>query len=343
MGMAGPIFSSPGTTALRWPIATKVCPVDTPCAFCCAVWPAIQRRWGRESSWNSRTGRLRPARFMPAPVITANRPRIVSSATRIPIRQNAFGCDGRRELQRNMTIRRNQRPLSFPNLGHNPRRGSFHMRVNRVLILSLFYFATAMAKSEAQMNPGSPVVLGNEQIRVEAWIADERLHERYLARDEGQWIAIATAAEDGTAGPAAVIEADQSVAPGRVLKVVTDAAELVEEFAVGERQVIRKVRLCSQGPWIHVTTRLQPATPVKLHAFVDRFQFSHQPDWCFAPSVGGFIPDAQYKAPLILVQSGRKAFGIVPDVTELDRRTLQQCNHALDLDVPGGPRLAVGS
>jgi len=216
------------------------------------------------------------------------------------------------------------------------------MRVNRVLILSLFYFATAMAKSEAQMNPGSPVVLGNEQIRVEAWIADERLHERYLARDEGQWIAIATAAEDGTAGPAAVIETDQSVAPGRVLKVVTDAAELVEEFAVGELQVIRKVRLCSQGPWIHVTTRLQPATPVKLHAFVDRFQFSHQPDWCFAPSVGGFIPDAQYKAPLILVQSGRKAFGIVPDVTELDRRTLQQCNHALDLDVPGGPRLAVG-
>ena len=216
------------------------------------------------------------------------------------------------------------------------------IRINRVLILSLFCFSTVMAGSEAQMNPGSPVVLGNEHIRVEAYITDGQLHERYLARGEGQWIPIATDAEDGTAGPIAVIEADQNVMPGKALRATTDGNELVEEFSVGEQQVVRKVRLCSQGQWVHVTTRLQPAPQVKFHAFVDRFKFSHQPDWCFAPSVGGFIPDAQYKAPLILVQSGRIAFGIVPDVAELDRKTLRQCNHTLDLNVPGGPTLTVG-
>jgi hypothetical protein len=198
------------------------------------------------------------------------------------------------------------------------------------------------AISKAQMNSGSPIELSNEQIRVEAFIANGRLHEAYFARGGGQWISIATAADGETAGPSAVIGADNGIVPGKMLKIATDGKELVEEFAVGEGRVVRKVRLCSPGPWVQVTTRLQSALGVKLHAFVDRFKFSGQPDWCFAPSVGGFIPDAQYKAPLILVQSGQRAFGIVPDVAKLDRRALQQCNHALDLDVPGGPKLSVG-
>ncbi|MFA5263474.1 MAG: hypothetical protein WC378_06575, partial [Opitutaceae bacterium] len=192
------------------------------------------------------------------------------------------------------------------------------------------------------MSPSSPIILSNERVRVEAWIADGQLHERYLARSEGQWMQIATAADGGATGPSAVIGEDQAIVPGNVLKIASDGKELVEEFAVGGHQVIRNVRLCSQGPWLYVTTRLQPTAQVKLHAFVDRFRFSHQPDWSFAPSVGGYIPDAQYKAPLILVQSGALAFGIVPDVGVLDRKTLQQCNHSLDLDVPAGPTLSVG-
>lgn len=62
-------------------------------------------------------------------------------------------------------------------------------------------------------------------------------------------------------------------------------------------------------------------------------------------SVGGYIPDAPYKAPLALLQSGRVALGIVPDLAALDRPARTRCNQALDLDVlngPSGPLLSVG-
>ena len=81
---------------------------------------------------------------------------------------------------------------------------------------------------------------------------------------------------------------------------------------------------------------------MELQSFVDRLVFSQPSEWSYSPSVGGFNPDAQYKAPLILVQSKRLALGIVPDVTVLNRDTLRLCHHALDLDVTEGPSLRVG-
>jgi hypothetical protein len=87
---------------------------------------------------------------------------------------------------------------------------------------------------------------------------------------------------------------------------------------------------------------LEPAGQTSLHQFVDRFKFSGRADWSYSPSVGGFNPDGQYKAPLILVQEGSRGFGIVPDLAALRREDLQRCQHALDLDVPGGPILGAG-
>jgi hypothetical protein len=49
-----------------------------------------------------------------------------------------------------------------------------------------------------------------------------------------------------------------------------------------------------------------------------------------------------YKAPMILVQSGCRAFAITPDVLSLTQKVLSTCNHAIDLDVPAGPALSVG-
>ena len=210
-----------------------------------------------------------------------------------------------------------------------------HLRIIGALVV-------AVSVSRAQADSGSPIVLANERIRVEAWNTEGRLHERYLARGDGAWVEVAADADGGTAGASAVIAADLGTVPGTLLGIASDGGDLVEEFAAGGQHVTRRVRLCGEGPWAQVTTRLEPAPGVKLHAFFDRFKFPHEPDWSFAPSVGGFVPDAQYKAPLVLVQSGRMAFGIVPDVAKLDRRTLQLCNHALDLDVPDGPTLSVG-
>lgn len=60
-------------------------------------------------------------------------------------------------------------------------------------------------------------------------------------------------------------------------------------------------------------------------------------------ALGGRIyPDAKYKAPLILVQSGGTAFGIVPDLLSLNREALKRSNHGIDLNVPGTTTLKVG-
>ncbi len=85
-----------------------------------------------------------------------------------------------------------------------------------------------------------------------------------------------------------------------------------------------------------------PSGAVVLKQAADHLKFSRHSAWSFSPSVGGFDPDAQYKAPVILVQNNRVAFGIVPDMATLDQKTLKRCNHALHLDVPAGPLLAVG-
>lgn len=229
-------------------------------------------------------------------------------------------------------------------MANTPANG-LHVEAKRLLLALLFCLAclpSSIAVSKDQPNSGPPAFVANDRIRVEAWIDGGRMHERFLARSGGEWIQIAREAEGGSAGPSALVSAESAISLGEALHVDMDGNALLEEFTAGGIQVLRKVTLCAQGPWVRVTTRLQAPTGAKLHSFVDRFKFSWKPDWSYAPSVGGFAPDEQYKAPLILVQTGRAAFGIVPDLAALDRRTLRKCNHALDLDVPGGPVLSVG-
>ncbi len=92
---------------------------------------------------------------------------------------------------------------------------------------------------------------------------------------------------------------------------------------------VTKAVLDGNGPWLRVTTRLESSQTGELQSLADRFAFSQRAEWSYSPSVGGFNPDAQYKAPLILVQSKRLAFGIVPHVGVLNRDTLRLCHHAL--------------
>ncbi len=130
--------------------------------------------------------------------------------------------------------------------------------------------------------------------------------------------------------------------PGTVRNVSLAEGSLVEELTAGPHRIVRRLTISRSGLWIRVATRFEPTGRVALQGLSDQFKFSHKADWSFSPSVGGFNPDAQYKAPLILVQADRTALGIVPELAVLHREELKRCNHALDLDVPGGPTLAVG-
>ena len=173
-------------------------------------------------------------------------------------------------------------------------------------------------------------------------MVDGRLHERYLARSGSQWIEIASADTGKTAGAISVVDATGAPLAGTVRNISIADNTLIEDLAAGDHRITREVTIIGSGPWIHVSTVFDPAASVMLHSLTDQFSFPYRPDWCFSPSVRGFDPDAQYKAPLILAQSERKALGIVPDLAVLGRRVLRRCNHSLDLDATGNPVLTVG-
>lgn len=185
------------------------------------------------------------------------------------------------------------------------------------------------------------IVLKGKCVAVEADCRNGHLEERFRAFGDGKWMDIAVS--DGqSVGPLSVVPDDRKPLQGLVRDVAVRDGNLVEQFEIGPHRVTRKLTILGDGPWIRVETKMEPNSPILLRQVFDQFKFLHRPVWSFSPSVGGFNPDAQYKAPLILTQVDRAALGIIPDLSVLSRSDLQRCNHALDLDVPGGPILRVG-
>ena len=212
-----------------------------------------------------------------------------------------------------------------------------------VILLSLTAAIPAVAGPGVPgAEPRSPAVLRGEKVAVEAEVREGRLWERYLAIRHGVWIEVATGDRGQTLGPVSVVASDGKPVSGSLLGLSLAGGALIEEIAAGEHRIIRKLTIVGDGTWIRVVTRLEPSGRATLLELSDRLRFSLSPDWSYSPSVGGFNPDAQYKAPLILFQADRVAAGIVPDLTVLRREDLKRCSHALDLDLPGGPTLGVG-
>ena len=185
------------------------------------------------------------------------------------------------------------------------------------------------------------VVLDGTQVRVEADLADGQLNERFLAKGKSGWTEIAVS-HGASRGATSILGAGNAVQRGSSSTLSKTLAGLVEEYQGDYYTLRRTVSHYGDGPWVKVTSQLVPNRPVRLHSFADSFKASIHPDWAYSPSVGGFNPDAKYKSPLILVQSGPLAFAIVPDVLSLTREVLKRCNHTLDIDVPAGPVLSVG-
>src|ERR1017187_2111961 len=211
--------------------------------------------------------------------------------------------------------------------------------VLRPRLLAFFVPLTLLLLLHAQN--GAPVTLSGAQVRVEVSSGNGRLEERYQAREGSRWITIASSAGE-TEGSVSVRGANGEVLTGALRSVAIEHGALVERLSAGPNEITRTIELTARGPWAHVATRLEPRGTVELHSVADSFHFDGHPDWSYSPSVGGFNPDAQYKAPLILTQERQRAFGIVPDLAVLTRELIRRCSHSLDLDVPAGPRLSVG-
>ena len=213
------------------------------------------------------------------------------------------------------------------------------MMVLRPKLLVFFVSLTSQLLLHAQND--APITLSGAQVRVVVRSVNGRVEERYQAREGSKWITIASSAGD-TEGSVSVRGAGGEVLAGALRSVAIEHGALVERLSAGPNEITRTIELTERGPWAHVATRLEPRGPVELHSVTDSFHFEGHPDWSYSPSIGGFNPDAQYKAPLILTQSRQRAFGIVPDLAVLTRDLIRRCSHALDLDIPAGPRLSVG-
>jgi len=213
-------------------------------------------------------------------------------------------------------------------------------------------FVLSLIAAQAQNALGqtaTKAVLSGSKVRVEADLVDGGLRERYLAKtDDETWVEVATS--DGVSGGPICLYGVQSSPQGNMpqevritaTSVSASATEMTETFSSGPYRIVRRISLDGSGPWLRVMTRLEPSQAVELRSVADRFLLSQHSEWSYSPSVGGFNPDAQYKAPVVLAQSKRMAFGIVPDVTVLNRDTLRLCHHALDLDVTSSPSFRVG-
>lgn len=204
-----------------------------------------------------------------------------------------------------------------------------------------FHALPEVISKHANDNNTALITLKKDNILIEIQEKNGSLIERYFVRQEGEWIKVAESRGESV-GAVSIRDSSNQVMNGSVVNMwQDDGSSITEEMSIGNYRIMRKLTVVGDG-LLHVTTRLYGESPESLHSFFDRFSFSLDPDWSYAPSIGGFIPDAYYKAPVVMCQSNSSAFAIVPDLNQLNKDNLERCNHFLSLNLPEGQLLSVG-
>ncbi|MBV8829257.1 MAG: hypothetical protein JO108_08550 [Acidobacteriaceae bacterium] len=203
------------------------------------------------------------------------------------------------------------------------------------LLFAVALAGTTLLAAESRVS----VVHGDS--RFEVAIDAGKVREFFWVHAKSGWMPAAVSAGK-TQGSLSIRAAGDAVLPGDG-EVTSHGDTGITETLHGEGwTATRTIQAFGERDWYRVVTVLSPSRPLTLHALVDRYEASWKPDWTFSPSVGGFNPDAKYKAPVILVQRGQVAFGIVPDLVTLNRASLQRCNHSLDIATGDTSLLSVG-
>ena len=194
---------------------------------------------------------------------------------------------------------------------------------------------------EVRADSSTEIVLKKGNISIEIRANDGLLEEKYLVRRDNDWVEIA-ASRGESIGAVSMKDSSNQIMKGNFVSMrQDDESSITEELKIGKYHVTRRLAVTGDG-LLHVTTRLNGETPENIHSFVDQFCFTQEPDWSYAPSIGGFIPDAYYKAPVVMCQSNSSAFAIVPDLDRLNADNLERCNHFLSLNLPDGKLLSAG-
>ena len=118
----------------------------------------------------------------------------------------------------------------------------------------------------------------------------------------------------------------------------------------GDR-IERVLTLAPGEDFLRTEVRLDISRALLVERFEDRLHFlpEGRPDFTWAPHLkmdeDTVFPDWTLKAPAAIVQKGRAAVSLIPDVEDLARDDVwRRCNLTLDLDVRPvpGPRLSYG-
>jgi hypothetical protein len=191
------------------------------------------------------------------------------------------------------------------------------------------------------LNGSDSILFTKGNISIEIHMNKGILEERYLVRKDNGWIEI-TAGKGESIGSVSLRDSSDRVIRGKVIDIMQDETSVNQLLAIGKYIIKRELTVIDDGPWLRVTTQLIGGDSESIHAFFDQFSFTGVPDWSYAPSIGGFIPDAYYKAPVVMYQSNSDAFALVPDLNILNASALNRCNHFIGLDLPSGQLLSVG-
>ncbi len=204
-----------------------------------------------------------------------------------------------------------------------------------------FHTSSEVIGKHADDNITDLVTLEKDNISIEIQVKNGSLTEKYFVQQGDKWIEVA-ASRGESVGAVSMRDSSNQIIEGNFVKMwQDDESSITEELSIGGYRILRKLKVADDG-LLYVTTRLENENPKNLHSFFDRFSFSQNSDWSYAPSIGGFIPDAYYKAPVVMCQSNSSAFAIVPDLNHLNKENLERCNHFMSLNLPEGQLLSVG-
>ncbi|MFH0757103.1 MAG: hypothetical protein V2B15_07445 [Bacteroidota bacterium] len=209
------------------------------------------------------------------------------------------------------------------------------------LFTFLGYTQIKMPETGGEENVTDSFVLKKGNVSIEIRANEGLLEERYLVRKDNDWIEIAETRGESV-GAVSMKDASNRIIKGSFVKLwQDDESSVSEELAIGKHRIIRKIEVLGDD-LLHVTTRLNSSDTGLVHSFFDQFSFCQDPDWSYAPCIGGFIPDAYYKAPVIMCQSNSTAFAVLPDLNRLNAADLGRCNHFISLNMPAGRLLSAG-
>jgi hypothetical protein len=124
--------------------------------------------------------------------------------------------------------------------------------------------------------------------------------------------------------------------PVEIVSVIKKDNIALQTLKAGDAVIERKFTPVVGG--FHVEEKFTKLPTSALNRWNSSYAPGFQNTWNYAPSVGGLVPDAYYKSPVVITASENTAIAIIPDIKVLSLAALQTCNHGILYDLTAEKR-----